>query len=551
MNIINYAINILGQKAKNFEETAKYPMKAQEKVLFDCLSYNRNTSYGLEHNFSKIKFIVDYQKLVPLNDYEQLRPYMLRIISGERNVLTAENPVFFSITSGTTGEAKFIPVTKTSRAKKTEVMNLWMYYMFRDYPDITKGKILAVVNSEIEGYVESGLPYGAETGHGYKNLPLAVKHICALPYNVFEIKDYVSKYYCILRIALEQNITAIATMNPSTILLLCGKIEKNQKKLIEDIEKGTIDSNLNITPKERKELEKFLKPNPARAQELRGILDKKKILLPKDIWPNMKLIMCWKGGTVGLYLKEFPFYFANVPVRDFGYLSSEARASVPITNEGAGGVLAIHSNFYEFIPKEDFGKDRMPLLASQLEKGREYFIIITTPAGLYRYDIGDVVRVIGFFNNTPIIEFVQRGLNVSSLTGEKLYEFQVVEAVNKALDKHKLFVEFFTASIQWGNPPRYVFLVEFNEHSPFDKKKDFLKSIEDELAVLNIEYGHKRESLRLGYPILKVVEKGEFERYRTQKIKLGVHDSQFKIPKLTTDLNFQKQFSIKEEILLD
>ena len=255
---------------------------------------------------------------------------------------------------------------------------------------------------------------------------------------------------------------------------------------------------------------------------------------------------------MGLYLKELPRYFGPVPVRDFGYLASEMRGSVPVTDEGAGGVLAVNANFYEFIPKEDIGKnEKRVLLCDRLEKGKEYFIVITTPGGLYRYNIDDIIRVDGFFNKTPIIEFVQKGLNVTSVTGEKLYESQVVEAVNEAVGRNNLSVKFFTASIEWGKPPRYIFLVEFDANPPLDKKRALLQAIEDQLSSLNVEYQTKRKSGRLGHPALKVVKEGEFERYRVEKVKEGRHDGQFKTPELTADLDFQKNFDITEEISVE
>jgi len=465
MNIVSYALKVLVPKARAFEEATKNPIKAQKKVLFEFLARNQKTEYGLKYNFSKIKSIDEYQEAVPLNDYETLSTYIEKMTKGQSDILTIDKPILFGATSGTTGRPKFIPVTKYSRVKKADVMDLWIYYISRDHPEIFDGKILAIVSPEIEGHTESGIPYGAESGHGYKNLPDIVKTLYALPYQVFEITDYNARYYAALRIGLEQNVTTLATMNPSTIILLCDKINKLKQDIIVDIEKGTLNKDLDIHDNIRKVIEKSLKPNPKRADELRAILKERKELLPKYFWPDLALIECWKGGTVGLYLREFPRYFGNVPIRDFGYLSSEARSSIPISDEGAGGVLAVNANFYEFIPREDMGKpEKRTFLCDQLEKGEEYFIILTTPGGLYRYNIDDLIRVDGFFNKTPVIEFVQKGLGVTSVTGEKLYESQVVQAVNRAVEQHKLFVEFFTTSIQLGKIPRYVFLVEFTKN---------------------------------------------------------------------------------------
>lgn len=527
-------------------------MKAQKKLLLEYLSKNRSTLYGKKYHFSEVRSVTDYQMLVPLSDSESVFPYVEKIINGSRNVLVKDKVIFFGLTSGTTGKPKLIPVTKFSRAKKSETLNLWAYYISRDHPGVLDGKILAIINPEEEAFTENGVPYGAESGHAYKNLSAIIRNLYAIPYDVFRIKDYESRYYCILRIAMGQNITTIATLNPSTIILLCRKIEKYKDILIDDIEKGTLYRGINVSAEIRRSVEKLLKPMPKRARELKDILKEKKTLLPEYFWPDLELIECWKGGAVKIYLKELPQYFGDIPVRDLGCLSTEARASIPIGDADSGGVLAINTNFYEFIPKEDMGKrQKRFLLCDELEKGKEYFLIVTTPGGLYRYNIDDIITVKRFFNNTPMIEFVQKGSNAVSVMGEKLYASQLNEAVNRALDKNKLLLEFICASVQPDKPPRYVFLVEFDGSVSFGAKKELLRSIEEELGKENAEYKYVRDAQLLNTPILKVVRKGEFERYRAKRVMEGANDSQFKMPELTSDENFQKNFVVEEEVDLD
>lgn len=551
MNLTLIAMKALIFKARAFEKSTMDPLKAQQRVLFEYIERNRDTEYGRRYRFSDIKSIRDYQSSVPMSDCESLRPYITRMTKGEEGILTSDKCVYFGLTSGTTNHPKFIPVTKFSRDRKSEVSSLWAYYISRDHPDIFKGKILAIVNSEKEGYTESGCMYGTETGHGYKNLPEFVRDLYAIPYPVYEIKDYSSRYYCIMRIALEKNITTIATLNPTTILLLCRMVEESKDNIIDDIEHGTLLSSLDISPEERKIVEALLKPNPARAGELRAIVEAGKRFLPQYYWPEMQLVECWKGGPVKLYLKELPQYFGEVPVRDFGCLSTEARSSIPMSDEGAGGVLAIGTNFYEFVPKEEMkSPTRRFLLCDQLEVGQQYFLIVTTPGGLYRYNIDDIIKVNGFFNKTPIIEFVQKGLNVVSIMGEKVYEEHVSEAINKASEKHGVPIKFFSASVQLDKPPRYIFLVEFDGEPPQGLKKELFRSIEELLGKENAEYKYARDSLVLGEPIMKVMVPGSFERYRANRIASGVHDSQFKAPKLAADPEFQKNFEIREEIYL-
>ncbi|MCX5665867.1 MAG: GH3 auxin-responsive promoter family protein [Candidatus Omnitrophica bacterium] len=552
MRIVQLALKALAPKAMAFERATRDPMKAQESLLLKYLSKNRDTEYGIKYHFSEVRSISDYRMLVPMSDSESIFPFVERMANGASNVLTKDEVIFFGLTSGTTGKPKLIPVTKFSRAKKSETLDLWAYYISRDHPGVLDGKILAIINPEDVAFTKKGIPYGAESGHAYKNLPAIIRGLYAIPYDVFRIKDYESRYYCILRIAMGQDITTVATLNPSTIILLCQKIEKYKEILIDDIEKGTLYQNIDVPAEIRRLIEKSLKPSPKRAEELKSILKDKGSLLPKYFWPRLELIECWKGGTVKIYLKELPQYFGDIPVRDFGCLSTEARASIPMGDSGAGGVLAISTNFYEFIPKEDMAKrQKRFLLCDELEKGREYFIIVTTPGGLYRYNIDDIVTVRGFFNNTPMIEFVQKGLNAVSIMGEKLYESQLNEAVNRAVEKNKLLLEFFCACAQSDKPPRYAFLVEFDGIVSSEGKRGLLKSIEEELKLENAEYKYVRDAQLLDSPILKVVKHGEFERYRAKRVMEGANDSQFKVPELTSDENFQKNFIVEEEFGLE
>jgi len=550
MRIIDKVLRFaLKPTARSFEESTKDPAMAQANLLSEFLTRNKDTAYGREMAFGEIRNARDYQSKLPIGNYEHFRPYVERLMRGERRILTKEEPILFGTTSGTTGAPKFIPVTKYSRKKKIDVMNIWIYHMLKDHPGLLDGKILAVVSPEKEDTTERGLPCGAETGHAYKNLPYAIRCFYVLPYPVLEIKDYPSKYYCILRLAMEKEITAIATMNPSTITLLCHKIGIFANDIIVDIERGTLKKELKIKDETRKVIEKGLKPNPSRAAFLRNTLRDKEQILPSDLWPTLKLIQCWKAGTVGHYLKDFPKYFGGVKVRDFGYLSSEARCSIPMDDDKCCGVLAINSNFYEFIPREERLKgSNKTLLCDELELGKEYFVMLTTPGGLYRYDIDDVVKVTGFKNKTPRIEFVQKGLNVTSLTGEKLYESHVSEAVKKVIDRIKVEVEFITGCIECGDSPRYVFLVEFKDAPDHDKKKSFLRALDDEIKVINVEYESKRNSERLHDPVMRIVKKGAFLKYRTNRVRNGTHDGQFKVAQLTNDVCFQDNFAVEEEI---
>ena len=552
MSLMQIAFKLLGLRARAFEKATKVPEKAQKKILFEYLRRNEGTEYGVKYGFGDIKSIEDYQQKVPIVKYKDIRPLIRRIMNGESGVLTSDKVTFFAITSGSTGHHKFIPVTEFSIKKKSQATSLWAYYIQRDYSDIFSGKILIVVSPEIEGYTKGGIAFGAESGHGYRRMPAMVNSQYVVPYEVMTISDYDSKYYAMLRLAVEEDISTIGALNPSTIVLLAHKIEDMREDIIADIKMGTLKNDLLISDEIRQVVEQRLKPNPERAAELKRILDEKKYLLPIDIWPNMRLVECWKGGTVGVYLSELKKYYGDIPVRDWGYIASEIRGSIAIQDEDAGGVLTVDLNFFEFIPRESICEEGVkPLLSHELVEGGEYYIIMTTPGGLYRYDIDDIVRVVRFHNNTPVIEFVQKGKNVCSVTGEKLYEEQVVKAVDNAVKKHNMPVRDFTACLQPGKTYCYSFLVEFGEYVHAHKKKEFLKDIDLELCDINCEYESKRNSQRLCHPELKVVKKGEFDKLRNEKVKNGTPDGQFKITKLNHQVGHFENVIVEEHIRLD
>ncbi len=552
MNLIKLLIRTRVFDSIKFDRCTIDPAKTQKKLLLDIIRKNRHTLYGKKYGFSSIKTVEDFQRKVPVNDYESLRYYIKKMMRGDRGVLTKDKTIFFGITSGTTNKPKFIPVTKRSRLQKSQVMSVWLYRVLTDHPEALKGKALVIMSPAVEGYAPSGVPYGSESGDAYKSMPSMIKNHYALPYEVFCIKDYEARYYTMLRIGIEADVTNISTMNPLTILVLCQKIDRYAKDIIEDIREGSLNRSLKIDPSIRESIEKTMKPNPERAAFLEKLLQQKGALLPKDFWKDLALIACWTGGTVGLYVTELAKYFPeDIKMRDFGYVSTEARCSVPVSDDGPSGVLTAGSNFYEFIPEEDIGKtDPRYLTADKLKKGGRYYIIFTTPGGLYRYNIDDIIRVVGFQKRAPVIEFIQKGKSVSSATGEKLYEAQIIDAIHKAKEATGIDVEFFCACLEWQIPPSYSFLVEFTHEHDAQKKKRFLNHVEENLGKINIEYKAKRTSQRLGNPKLKILKKGSFESFRKARLAVLQHDSQFKTCHLRCDFKIPTEFKIIEEISL-
>jgi hypothetical protein len=237
----------------------------------------------------------------------------------------------------------------------------------------------------------------------------------------------------------------------------------------------------------------------------------------------------WTGGTLGLYLPQVAGYYGTVPIRDIGLLASEGRMSIPMEDNTAGGVLDITANYYEFVPQEEMegieGVDKLTTLPSdltvlqacQLQKGKQYYIFLTNAAGLYRYNIGDLVRVVDHVEATPIIEFLSKGAHISSITGEKLTEDQVVNAVRAAAADLAVRMESFIFAPQWDNPPRYRLYLETGAPLARQELSRLAQMTDQRLTLSNMEYESKRESGRLAGVEARQVPSG-FLKERDEKM---------------------------------
>lgn len=526
-----YATNVA---ARRFEEATRDCAGVQQRKLLGIIEQNTSTEYGKRHGFGALKTVADYQKNVPVINYEDISDDMKRVTEGAKGVFTAEDPVLFAQTSGTTGDPKFIPVTPSCKGKEQgSVMKTWLSHARRDHPQTARGKTLTLVSPAIEGYTPSGIPFGSTSGHIVKNLPSFVtRHIYAIPYYAFEIADYGAKYFAIMRFGLEQDVTFIGTANPSSVLKMCQKGDEHASQIIKDIHDGTLSKDFPIEDDIRRELSGRLKPNPKRARFLENCNSKRKgRMLPGDYWPNLGLIGCWKGGTVGHYLDRFGDWFdpdgrRAIPIRDWGYLSSEARGSIPLSDEGSAGVLTIATNFFEFVEPDDL--ERHPddwsqwrfYTADQVQQGQQYYIFLTTTGGLYRYDINDVVEVVGAYNTTPQIVFKRKGRGMTNITGEKLSVNQVIDAIHAAEKANQVVADHFKAEADTANS-RYICRVELGKAVGPEVLQGFLKSFDDHLRSINIEYKAKRDSNRLNAPVLHVMREGWYERNRRAQVSEG------------------------------
>jgi len=475
------------------------------------LRTNQESEYGRQHDFTKIETYSDFIQSIPLSNYGYLWPYIDRCRQGETNALfgPGQDIVQYALTSGTTAPAKYIPVTAEFLRRYQRGWEIWGYKAIADHPDSYLRKILQVTGDAEEQFTESGVPCGAISGVLAKHQRYIIRQAYVTPYQVSQIPIAADRYYTIMRFAVMQDIAFVSTANPSTILSLAQTAAERAESLIRDIHDGTLDAQLTLPREMREQFERRLKKNPAQAKELEGLLGAHGRLLPMHYW-NLSFLANWTGGTLGMYLPRLAEYYGPAPIRDIGLLASEGRITIPMADNTPEGILDIHANFYEFVPQEEYdliedpqGEDTFKqevtaLQGSQLEKGKCYYIFLTNYAGLYRYNLGDLVHVTDHINTVPVLEFLSKGAHSSSITGEKLTEKQVVDAVRTVADELAVSLDSFIMVPQWDDPPHYRLYLASDQPLPRQDLDRLAQRIEVRLEMSNIEYESKRDSERLG-----------------------------------------------------
>ncbi len=552
-NLLYKVFSVLGRReVARFEAAAADPQAAQADHLLKIISRNAETEFGKRHNFSAIRSVEDYRKAVPINDYDSLEPYIRKAAAGSFNILTVERPLMFAATSGTTSAQKLIPVTTEYIQEFRRASVVSGYNLLKNFPKVANGVTLSVVSPAQEGRTPGGIPYGAISGHLFQHEPkLIKKYIAPIPYEVYLIRNYESRYYALLRLAVDLPLSCIYTLNPSTICLLMKRLEKYKDQLIADIEAGTISSPEPLPAQTIVAFAQLLKPNPKRAQELRNLAATGNFT-PIAIWPLLQFVSCWTRAAASYYLEDFPELFGNTPVCDITYGASEGRGTVFLGPDKQA--LALRSHFFEFVEEDNInaclkGDSSLVVDLDSLETGKNYFILFTTSGGLYRYHINDVVKVVGRHNKAPLLEFQYKGGNVSSFTGEKLTEYQVTQAATDTVRKlsGKQHMSFFTVIPQFKPEPHYRLWMELDgrheTHPDEGAATDALFASEFDLSLqkVNSEYQTKRESGRLGPVIAERLTPGTYEKIRRALSEKGVPDAQIKLSHLNPKAELKEQ----------
>jgi hypothetical protein len=402
------------------------------------------------------------------------------------------------------------------------------------------------------GRTPSGLSIGMISSVAMRYQNRLLKRFYAVPFELCDVSDPAAKYYTMLRLSLIHPIGMICAITPANLLRLATIGNDHRESLIRDIYDGTLRNDLDLPQEFRDRQRRAIGiRRPERARELERIVEQTGTLYPKDYWP-VSLICCWLGGTIGYQSRALPRYYGSAPARDLGLVSTEGRHTIPLHDTQPEGVLAIDGNYYEFVPAGEIESVQPTVLeCHELEPGAEYRLLMTTSSGLYRYDIGDVVRCQGYVGQAPVLEFLHKAGQCADMEGEKVSGHQVAQAVETAASELKLRIDCFTAVAvrRADDLPHYALLVERPAIEDAATARDFLAIVDRELVRQNVMYAGKRNDNYIDAPQLVRLAPGTWSEFQNaERRRGGAVESQYKHPALVANTAWLNNFQPTDTI---
>ena len=521
------------REGRRISRATRDPMPVQLALLRRLLHENRDTTFGRRHGFGAIRSYGEFVEQVPVSDFEALRPYIEAEIDRGEMALTREVPLQYVRTSGTTGKPKDIPLTRWHLEALKRVHQTAVAFQHRACPEAFEGSILAIVSPAFEGTLPNGKPFGSASGIVAGNTPRAVLDKFVLPAAALTVSDSHVKYLLILRLALaRRNITYFGSANSTTALALIKLYREHASELIKDVREGGFFLQSSVPAEVLRIVQPRLGANPERADELERIQVSGEEARISQLWPVLRMVVTWTCASAGITVDALRRELSpRTQIFELGYLSSEFRGTVTLGRREGTGLPTFDSHFFEFVERSKWDEGRPEFLRlDQLRKGADYYIIVTTPSGLYRYFINDLVRVTGTLHKTPLLKFLQKGKGVTNITGEKLYEAQVLTAVRATMAEFRRDARF-VMMLADEEAREYRLYVEADPGLNPDAAL-LARAVDARLKDLNVEYEAKRESDRLGAPRAAWLAPGTGEAYKRACVQQGQREGQFKVTAL-------------------
>lgn len=483
----------------HLDKITKTPMEVQTKLLLELLEENKDTEYGKKFNFDRIRSIEEYQKCVPISEYDDYTTYIDRMANnGEENLICCRKPVWFNKTSGTVGEPKKIPYTQKTRDCFARYSLCYQSGLL--YKNLQEryfgGRWLNLIRCSGDiTRLADGVPYGAISEASLRPYIDKWQHIFPTPPEAtFSPKGADTRYLTARFSLCDKDLNNINCTFTGFALDFCRYIEKSWRLLVNDIEKGVIDQSVELPDELREKLSATLKPMPQRAAELRAIFEEgfdTPFIL--KVWPELSYVVGGASAGFSRYTNEIRERYLGYDTAFYfrGISASEGIFSIPVKLASHESVLIPDSLFYEFIPIDN--EDTTPVTMDKLEVGKKYELIITTHSGFYRYRMKDVLLVTGFYNQTPMVEFQYRTDKTVNLMGEKTTEMALrIAADNTAKECGFMLVD--SSVYPDTKEVRYTCVMEI-DRVPKDLSEDMIRScLEKNLSKLNPSYGEKIKS---------------------------------------------------------
>lgn len=533
------------------------------------------------------ELIEKFQNKIPIVNYEDIKEFVEREKSGESNVLLSDKIKLFELTSGSTSDVKYIPYTKKFLKSYMNGVFSWIYNLYQNNKRLFLGSSYWSVSPILkrEAVTSGGICVGIEDDTSYfdKVSAFFLNKLFTVPKeikNTQNMEDFL--LITAVFLLLSENLAMISVWSPSFLMILIDFIEKNHKvicQIVKNKDLSTeffVDKNLKekkyfqIIKKKYKKLwkksrskflinyfekyEKNILSKNDKTQNLEiteknnenEIMAENKNLETKSgnkimenfvdysvIWEKLSLVSCWADSdSYEIFIKLKKKLNSDKKNMDLkfqgkGLMSTECIVSFPLENVENGSVVAYNSFFYEFIQVSGDGLENSnPKLLNELELGERYCVVVTTNAGLYRYNTNDIVKVTGFYHKIPVVKFVGRMNNFSDIVGEKLENSFVEKQVLNLLKENNIKEEFLLFSPvknENGKISYTLFLEIKKENKKFNFKKPENKiKLENKLneklcRSFHYEYAYKLG--QLGKVRIFLIEKDGLKTYTAEKSK--------------------------------
>ena len=499
MKLLSPAISKLARmRLWRIENWSNHPVAAQREVLQDLVTAAQYTEFGKKYNFSKLFNVKEFKNNVPIHEYDDIKPYILRMMDGEENILWNTPVTWFAKSSGTTSDkSKFIPISEESlqqnhfQASKDLLSN---YYKNFPSSDLLTGKGLVIGGSHQVNKVNEDIQYGDLSAVLMQNSPFWGQWIRTPELSVALLDEWENKIEKLAQITANENVTSLAGVPTWTLLLL--------KRILAIKQKSTI----------------------------------------AEVWPNLELYI--NGGVSFVPYKE---QFDKIVGKKINYIeiynASEGFIAGQQSPDDNGMLLYTeHGIFYEFMPVEEYGKANPVTVGLKgVVIGKNYALVISTTGGLWRYLIGDTIQ---FTQLNPYkVKVSGRLKHYMNAFGEEVIVDNSDKAIAIASEKTNAVVNDYTAAPVYfsdGNNGTHEWLIEFD--TPPADINLFTRELDAALKLTNSDYESKRyKDIALRMPIVHAMPKGIFTEWLRSKGKLG---GQHKVPRLSNERN------VLEEILL-